>query len=223
MAAKTTVLLETFDKAIIEKISPFFSQLGAGRLVGESYFDNACGPSSLKPRKYHELEGRFFFWVNRFTVGQTTLDISYGDREFFIELTIYYANIADRFPVWELLNAAEVKDSTAISVGSWVLEPAYIVQMVEKLAESIRQHWRVLANPKADIIERVRILREERVLFAQREQRRRDRERACIQASAAFHLGQHAEARRLLEPFRNDAELEPSSAKILEITDRKHK
>jgi hypothetical protein len=60
-------------------------------------------------------------------------------------------------------------------------------------------------------------------VFAQEEQRRQDRDRASIHASTAFHAGRYAEAKRLLESFRNDAELAPSAAKILEIAERRLK
>jgi hypothetical protein len=63
------------------------------------------------------------------------------------------------------------------------------------------------------------VLRVESRLFAQAEQRRIDRERASIQASAAFHAGRYAEAIRLLEPFRDDAELARSSKKLLELAE----
>lgn len=54
-------------------------------------------------------------------------------------------------------------------------------------------------------------------LFAQVEQGHQDIERAIVLASTAFHAGNYAEAKRLLDPFRDDAGLSPSAAKMLEM------
>lgn len=177
--------------------------------------------SSLEPKRYEELDGRFFCWINRFIVGDTTFDISYGDREFLIETMLYYAGIPDRFAPWELLAASRVSEPHVVSGEAWVLEPNFVIRVIDRIAVGLRQHWSLLGNPQPEIIDRARVLRVKRMVFAQEEQRRKDRERANIRASSAFHAGRYAEAKRLLEAFKDDAELPPSAAKILKMAEKR--
>ncbi|MCO5051771.1 MAG: hypothetical protein M9920_05665 [Verrucomicrobiae bacterium] len=221
MATSTPILLKTFDTAIAEKISPFFTPLGARHVVGESCYDERLGPSSLKLKSYAELDGRFFWWINRFIVDGTTLDIAFGDREFLIETAIFYDKIKNHFAPWELLSAAKVPNAHVISGEAWVLEPDFMVRIVERMAQGIQQHWNIISKATPPLIDRVCVMRNSRMIFNQEEQRRKDRERASTHASAAFHAGRYAEARSLLEPFKRDRELPPSAAKILELAEKK--
>lgn len=221
MATNTPALLDTLDTAIAEKILPFFLPLGARHIMGESCYDGYPAASSLKPRCHEELDGRFFWWINRFIVGETTFEIAYGDREFLIEPMLFYAGIPDRFAPWELLTAAQISEPLVVSGEVWVLAPDFVIQVIDRLADGIRQHWNILGKPMPEIIDRALVLRGKRMVFAQEEQRRHDRDRANIQASTAFHAGRYAEAKHLLEPFCSDVELSPSSAKILEMVKKK--
>lgn len=219
----TAALLDAFDSAIAEKVVPFFASLGAQHLIGESCHDRWPGPSSLKSRCHEELDGRFFWWINRFVVGDVTFEIAYGDREFIIETTLFYAGIPDRFAPWELLSAAQVTNPHVVSGEAWVLAPEFTVRVIEKLAHGLQEHWKILGSPAPEMIDRACVLRGKRALFAQEEQRRKDRERAGIRASTAFHAGRYAEAQSLLNPFRCDAELAPSAAKILQLAEQRLK
>lgn len=223
MATNTPALLGAFDTAVAEKLLPFLVNKGALHLVGESCHDAYLGPSSLKPRRYKELDGRFFWWINRFVIGNTTFEIGYGDREFLIEPTIFYVAIPDRFAPWELLSAAQVSNPHVVSGAAWVLAPDFVECVIDDMARGIERHWSILAAPEPQIIDRALVLRGKRMVFAQDEQRRKDRERASIQASAAFHAGHYAEAKSLLDPFRDDVQLAPSAAKILEMSERRLK
>ena len=200
---------------------PFFTSLDARHIVGESNYGGHPGPSSLKHRNHDELDGRFFWWINRFVVGTTTFDIGYGDREFLIETKLFYQGIADQFTPWELLSAAQVSDPDAVSGASWVHTPDFIVSAIEKIGRDVQTHWNILGNPGQEIIDRARVCRSQRMFLAQEEQRNRHRDQACVLASTAFHAGRYAEAKHLLEPFRNDDKLVLSSAKILEIAEKK--
>ena len=195
--------------------------MNALHIVGESCFDGWPGPSQLKTTPYSELDGRFFWWVNRFVVGQTTFDVGFGDREFLVETMMFYAGIKDHFAPWLLLSAAGIPNPQALSGNVWVLEPDFMIQTVGEIAEGLHAHWSVIRSPVPILLDRARTLLGKQMLFNQEEQRRRDRDRACIQASLAFHAGRFAEAKRLLEPFRADAGLPASSAKILDMAERK--
>ncbi len=169
------------------------------------------------------MDGRFFWWISRFVVGDPTFEIAYGDREFLIETMLFYAGIPDRFAPWELLSAAQVAEPHVVSGEAWVLAPDFVTRVIDRLTCGIRQHWSILGMPMPQVIDRARVLRGKRMLFAKEEQRRLNRDRASIQASAAFHAGGYAHAKCLLEPFRDDAELTRSSAKLLEMAERRLK
>jgi hypothetical protein len=223
MATNTPKLLDVLDAEIVEKIQPFFAPLGAQHFVGESSYDSWPAPSTLKSRSHKELDGRFFWWINRFVVKDVTFDICYGDREFLIETMLFYAGIKDRFAPWELLTASGISEPHVVSGEAWVLTPDFMVGIIDRLAIGIRQHWNILEKPQPKIIDRALVLRGKRMLFAKEEQRRRDRERAIVHASTAFHAGKYAEAKRLLEPFKSDVDLIPSALKILELAEKKIK
>jgi hypothetical protein len=201
MATNTPKLLDVLDAEIAEKIQPFFASFGAQHLIGESCYDSWPAPSTLKSRSHKELDGRFFWWINRFIVKDTTFEICYGDREFLIETMLFYAGIKDRFSPWELLTAAGVSNPHVASGKAWVLAPDFMVSVIDELATGIKQHWNILGKPQPEIIDRALVLRGKQMLFAKEEQRRRDRERAVVHASNAFHAGKYSEAKHLLEPF----------------------
>jgi hypothetical protein len=216
-----SVLLKVLDTAIAEKVLPFFLPLGARHLVGESRYDAEPTASSLKARRHEELDGRFFWWINRFVLGDTMFEIGYGDRESRIETMLFYAGGSEQFAPWELLSAAQVPDSNVVSGEDWVLAPDFVIKVIERMAGGIRQHWNILGNPSPEMMERALVIRAQRMRLAQEEQRCRDRDRASVQAAVAFHSGRYVEAKRLLEPYRNDADLAPASAKMLEMAERK--
>ena len=94
-------------------------------------------------------------------------------------------------------------------------DPKFKTDMIE--ANEHIQKW-MEENP-TDIED----LPKERIIAIQNEARKQDREKACIQASAAFHNGELEKAIQLLAPFEKDEELSPSSAKLLALSKQKVK
>ena len=223
MASNTPALLDTLDAAIVDNLLPFFAKLAAQHLVGESSYTGYPGVSSLISRRHEDLDGRFFWWINRFIVDDTTFDVAYGDKEFLIETKLFYAGIRDRFAPWEILSAAQVDEPLVVSGETWVLSPDFITRVISRISNGIRQHWDILHKPTPKIIDRALVLRGKRMIFAQEEQRHQDRKRAEIKVSTAFHAGNYAKAKQLLLPFKDDVELTPASIKILEIIKKKLK
>jgi hypothetical protein len=221
MNSTTPDLLESFDTSVREYFSPFMESHGARHSIGHSAFNGWPGPSSISKRSYQDLNGSFFWWINRFEFEGCTLDIGYGDREFIIEPMLYYRGIKDHFGPWELLSAATVPNPHVASGAAWVLSVDFMRKTIQSTSEGLIAHWTLLASPSHDMIDRALVMRGQRMVFAQEEQRRRDRERATIQASAAFHNGDYLEAIRLLEPYRDDDNLPRSSAMLLRIAKQK--
>jgi hypothetical protein len=217
----TPELLDAFDASVRERLCAFMESKGATHSVGHSDFNGWPGPSSISKRAYQDLDGSFFWWINRFEVEDCTLDIGYGDKEFIVEPMLYYNGIKDHFAPWELLLAATVSKPHVASGAAWVLSADFMKKTIESTSEGIITHWQILSSPSPDLIDRARVMRGQRMIFAREEQRRRDRERASIQASTAFHNGDYSEAIRLLDPYRDDEDLPRSSAILLRLAKQK--
>ena len=190
---------------------------GAHYTKGLSNFDGYPGPSSISPRKLSEVDNSLFWWVHRFEKRHTTFEIGYGDRELLIETMLYYKGIKDHFNPWEILEAARVPDKLIVTGEMWVHAPDFMKRIIIRISEGLIKHWGLLSSPSEEVIDRALVLRGKRMVFAQEEQHRQDRESACIKASAAFHAGDPIQAFRLLEPFEHDKELARSSKMILDI------
>ena len=221
MSDSTKELLAALDASVQDHLCPFMHFKRAAHTVGHSEFKGWPGPSSISKRAYQDLEGSFFWWINRFHIEGCTLDIGYGDRDFVLEPILYYQGVKDHFAPWELLSAANVRNPHVASGAAWILSVDFMKKTIRSTSEGLIAYWDILASPSHDIIDRARAMRGQRIVFAREEQRRRDRERASIQASVAFHNGEYSEAMRLLEPYRDDDDLSRSSAMLLRMAKRK--
>ena len=217
MSDSTKELLAALDASVQDYLCPFMHFKRAVHTVGHSELDGWPGPSSISKRPYQDLEGCFFWWINRFQIECCTLDIGYGDREFVIEPMLYYQGIKDHFAPWELLSATTVPNPNVASGASWILSVDSMKKTIRTISEGLIAHWEIFASPSRETIDRARVIRGQRMAFAEKEQRRRDRERASIQASVAFHNGEYPEAVRLLDPYRDDDDLSRSSAMLLKM------
>lgn len=221
MRTNTPQLLAFFDAAVRECLCLFMKKAGAKHSVGHSNFDGWPNPSSLSNRAYQDLHGAFFWWVNRFELEYCTLDLGYGDKEFLIEPMLYYRGIKDHFSPWEILSAATISDPHVASGETWVLSVDFMRKVIADVSRGLITHWELLSEPPPEIIDRTRVMRGKHMIFAKEEQRRLDRESACIRASASFHSGDFQDAVRLLEPYRGDEDLPRASAMLLEMAKRK--
>ena len=208
-------LLLSFDMCVRADLAPIFLSLGSKHESGESSFDGYRGPSSLLTRAFSDVVSRFYWWIHRFTLDKTVFEIGYGDRESIVETTIYYTGIQARFAPWELLLAAEVSDPHVMSGNAWVLTPDFMQRTISSISDGTRRYWHLLASPEPALVDRAQELRGRRLIFAQDEQRKRDRERAVLQASRAFHENRLDEAIKILDPYKDDQDLPRSSTMLL--------
>lgn len=214
-------LLTALDRSVCQHLAPCLAEFGAIHSSGLSGCDGHPGECTLQNKEFSSVSGVFFWWIHRFASEDAVLDVGYGDREFIVETTIFYPSIQARFAPWELLLAHEVPDSQAMSGNVWVLTADFMERTIAALAEGTQKYWPKLLRPKPAIVDRARELRGRRLIYAQEEQRRRDRERASIQASRAFHENRMEEAIALLSPFENDEELPRSSRLLLEAAHKR--
>jgi hypothetical protein len=216
-------LLTAFDRGVTAHLVPYFSQQNMAYESGLSSHDGYLGPSTLHRRAFESIRGSFFWWVHRFSSSEAILDVGFGDREFIVETTLFYPSIDARFAPWELLVAHEVLDPHVVSGNTFVLTADFMERTVASLADGFRRYWQTLAHPDPSIVDRAQELRGRRLIFAQEEQRRRDRERAAIQASRAFHENRLEEAVKLLAPYQDDEDLPRSSKMLLRVAQKKQK
>jgi len=209
----------------------YFSQLSAvalrfleadyfcRRVEGFSQFDGYPGQASLRTSDFSQAPG-LFLYVVRYLDSDVILDFSYGDRELLIEPMLIYPAHQLRFYPSELLSAAGTPRAGNLSGGTWVRTRDYMEQIITEFAAFLRPHWPFLRQPGHEVLDRALVQRGRKMLFAQEEQRRRDRERACIQASEAFHARNHRRAIELLRPFLDDSDLPPASRKLYELASK---
>lgn len=214
-------LLTALASYVRQNLLPYFSDLGATYSSGLSGYDGYPGLCTLHPKDFSRVQGSFFWWVHRFTSVEAVFDIGFGDREFIVETKIFYPAINTSFAPWELLLAHEVSDSQAMSGNAWVLSTDFMERTVSGIAEGTRKYWPRLSVPEPAIVDRAHKLRGRRMIYAEEEQRRSDRERAAIQASRAFHENRFDEAIRLLNPYKDDAELSRSSKILLHVAHKR--
>ncbi len=212
-------LLEEFDSTIRVELVPFMKDNGMKHTVGHSDYETPI--SVLKSKKYSEMSDRFFSWVNRFENDKVVIEVSYGDREFYVETKVFYLKAQQWFGAWEILTAANSNNITEISGESFVLNIGFMHRTIIQLSNGIKHNWKTLSLCNDTIIERALELREERFLSEQAEGEKQDMERFCVQASKAFHNKNFQEAIRLLEPYKNNPMLPKASIKLLSMA-KKH-
>ncbi len=220
---KSSALLKVFDDGIHLALSPFMSSYNAKESIGKSIFSQYPGPSDIQLVEYLTMDRIFFWWIHRFELKNTILDIGFGDKEFIVEPMLYYKGIKDRFAPWEILSAASVTNPHVASGEMWVGKINFMRDVIKNMTTGLKEHWVVLANPSSQIIDRALVLRGKRMIFAQEEQRKIDREKACIKAMEFFHAGKYAEAIKLIEPFKNDADLSRSASMMYGMAQKKNK
>lgn len=220
MPDKSIQLLTALDRCIQQQLCPYFSEHGAIYASGLSSYDGYPGLCTLQAKPFSSVGNSFFWWVYRFSVDDSTFDIGFGDREFIVETRIYYPTINAIFAPWELLAAHNVTDPQAMSGNAWVLSTELMERTVSSIAAGTRKYWPKLSRPEPSVVDRAQELRGRRLIYAQEEQRKRDRERACIQASRAFHENRLTDAIRLLDVYKDDKELSRSSRMLLHVAQK---
>lgn len=210
-------LLEAFDDNVRRSFLFLSQDYGAHHNHGASLYDAPC--PTLEPKAYSLFAGSFFWWINRYRTDLVTLDICFGGKEFLLEPRLFYPS-GKSFAPWELLYAAKLRYEPQISGEWWVMSCAKLENVVLAMAAELKKHWRFFIDPGQKILDLALIQREQRMVSASAEQRKKDRVRACSAASKAFHEKRYEDAVRLLAPFEIDEELTVSARKLLALARR---
>lgn len=205
MSQSLNDILRCFSETSVEALRFMETRYGCGRTEGFSTFDGVTG--TLRASDCSRVPG-IFSYVVRYVDAEATLEVTYGDRELLVDASVFYPAYRLCFNPLDLLSAAGVEGVDERSFGDgWVHSLDHMRRVILNLATSLEQYWSVLRCARPEVMDRASILVEERMLRYRAEQRRRDRERACILASEAFHSRRYAQAIELLAPYLNDPEL----------------
>ena len=148
------------------------------------------------------------------------LDIGYGDRESLVEAKVGYPALSlEHHP--GILAEAAGRNQGGLSGSAWVLELPFMRTTVEELATRLTDAWDLLEAPTEQTFDRAQQILGRRLIFAQEEQRRRDRQRDTIQASTAFHEGLYNRVVELLSPYADDNDFTDANRKMLALAKKK--
>ena len=176
-------LLKCFSKRSAQAFQFLESDFGCARREGFSRFDQYPGPETLREPDFSKIPG-LFSYVVRYSVPSAILDLSYGDREVFVEAVLIYPQHCLRFGAWEVATAAGIPAATrGLSGGSWPETVNHMERVIDEFASALRPHAAILLQPSPEVLDRALVQRGQRMRFDEEEQRRKDRESACIAGS----------------------------------------
>jgi hypothetical protein len=216
MPATASEQIDTFEASVREGLDDFMLSRGANYESGFSRFEGL--PRKLKSRS-EGIPGLFWF-ICRYKLPTMYLDVGFGDRESLVEAMVGYPALAlEHHP--GILAEAAARNEGGLSGRAWVLELPFMRTTVEELANGLKSIWDLLESPSEEVFDRAQEILGRRLIFAQEEQRRRDRQRDTIQASTAFHRGNFNRAVELLSRYERDDEFTNANRKMLALAKKK--
>jgi hypothetical protein len=218
MPATIEELLDAFEQGVKNGLDSFLLPKGA---VYESGFSMFEGRITRLKKRTSQIPGLFWF-LSRYSLPTLTLEIGYGDKEMLVEAKLHYPQYGVAYPPALIAEAARTsEDGTA---GAWcICELTKMRQTVASLCDGLKRQWHLFEHPGGELIDRVQRILARRLIVAEEEQRKRDRERDSIQAASAFHSRDYARIIALLSPYAADAELSKSSKMTLALAKKRLK
>ena len=216
MPASGSELLDTLESEVKKELDQFLVPMGALYESGFSTFEGE--PRRLKKRRTH-IPGLFWF-ISRYSLLDLYIEIGFGDREFLVEGRLHYPKLNLMHSPAILAEAAR-RNETALGGRAFVLEVDFMTRTVQEICGGIKKHWDLFRSPSPQILDRAQEILGRRLIFAQEEQRKRDRDRASIRASGFFHQGDYRKTVELLAPFKSDSNLSKSASKMLVVAKKR--
>lgn len=190
------------------------TRFGCRRSKSLWMFDGDGAETSPRIPDFSRVRG-IFSSVVRYSDTESTLDIGYGDRELLVDVRVIYPTHNAIFHPTDLLAAAGIDGADERSFGDGLVQSVdHMRRVVRNLAVSVEQYWPDLRHVRREMLERASVLVENRMRGDRAELRRADRDRACLQASEAFHAGRYSRAIELLTPYLTDHDLPPATRKL---------
>jgi hypothetical protein len=216
MPATASDLLDTFEASVREGLDEFMLPRGASYESGFSRFEGQ--PRKLKARS-DGIPG-LFWYICRYSFPTMYLDMGFGDRESLVEAMVGYPTLGlEHHP--GILAEAVGRNEGGLSGRAWVIELPFMRTTVEELTSRLKSIWDLLESPSEHVFDRAQQILGRRLIFAQQEQRHRDRQRDTIQASTAFHEGNFSRAVELLSRYERDDEFTEANKKMLALAKKK--
>ena len=216
MPATESELLDTFETSVREGLDEFMLLRSANFKSGFSRFEGT--PTLLRPRG-DTIPGLFWF-ICRYSLPNVHLEIGFGDRESLVEAVLVYPEHGLKHHPGIMAEAAG-RNVGGLSGSNFVIEIPFMRKTIAELTSRLKGQWDVFESPPEEILDRAQQILGRRMIFALEEQRRRDRKRDTIQASVAFHSGDHQKAIRLLSPYEEDDEFTAAHRKMLALAKKK--
>jgi hypothetical protein len=160
-----------------------------------------------------------FFWARGvFATERIAGEVTYGDREAYINLTVSRAAEAPprlgQFGLWEWCAALGGVDDRA-SGEQFVLTAGRVREVVTGLAAVLREYAPRIAAAGPDVVARIEAARVRRQAEWDEEQRRDQHRTTAARAAKAFRAGDYQQVVALLEPLGE--RLTPAERKKLDL------
>ena len=215
MAATDSDRLDTFEVSVRDGMDELMLSRWATFESGFSRFEGM--PRQLL-RRDDQVSG-FFWYICRYSISTMYLDIGHGDRESSVEAMVGYPALSlEHYP--GTLAEAAGGNKGGLSGSASVIELPFMRKTVVKLTDTLKEQWDLFESPSEEVFDRAQRILGRRMIFAQQEQRDRDRERDTIQASTAFHEGHFNRVVELLSPYERDEEFTDANRKMLALAKR---
>jgi len=192
-------LIATFKQECDKNLEFLDNTYSAKKEFGFSSFD---GPIPTI-REYSSDQIPNVFWlIQRYSLSNSIIEISYGDRESTLEARIFYKDSKQMFALFEILRAADLEDSD-IAGANWVLNKEFMHKTISALSASLQKHFDLIANPGKAIIDKALFIREEQMRHYNEDLRNHDLERARNMATEEFRNHNYKKVLELLSPFED--------------------
>lgn len=216
MPASASELLDTFETSVKEGLDEFMLSRGFTYESGFSCFEE--DPSKLRSRG-NNIPGIYWF-ICRYSLPDVYLEIGFGDRESLVEPMLGYpAYGLKHHPT--IIAEACCSNQGGLGGANFVIELPFMGVTIAKLCEGLRLQWDIFESPTPQVFDRAQEILGRRMIFAQEEQRCRDRKRDTIQASSAFHASDYEKAISLLTPYEQDSEFTNACRKMLTLAKKR--
>jgi len=150
------------------------------------------------------LEAEVVFAGARFATNRLVGEITYGDREFFINMvlapTTFTTHINQGFGLWEWSAAVDTPDPRA-SGDQLVLTPDRVRAVVSDLGAVLAQIWPKVAVAGSDVVSTSEAARTKRHQESAEGEAERNHEHFAAQAADAFRNRDYARVIALLAPI----------------------
>ena len=173
------------------------------------------GHMLIRPYNSHEVTGQFWA-VTRYEKGRHAIELSYGDKDYALDMHFIYDRVY-RFSLHELLRAAK-KNAVGAAARRWIQTEATLQEQIFMLASMAFEHEKIFLEPEKRLLERAQTMRQTNMHHQIHEQYKKELKEACQKAAQAFLDRDYRRVIELTAPY--ERHLGSSDAKKLKLARR---